>query len=155
MVFYPKKSQSINNKPPFTTTKKGHIAIQISSQTTKKSDSENPRFRTRIRRKFLSLCETVMFAPVQSQPLRNSETKPIATHFRLYCLLYTTCDSQYMENNWKQTQTRNDLANWLTYLLVFDSTSTGNVLRWSPCRYTFAIHLKSETFWSKLINATT
>ncbi len=56
----------------FTTTKKGHIAIQISSQTTKKSDSENPQFRTRIRRKLLSLCETHTFAPVQSQALRNS-----------------------------------------------------------------------------------
>jgi hypothetical protein len=30
----------------FTTTKKGHIAIQISSQTTKKSDFENPQFQT-------------------------------------------------------------------------------------------------------------
>jgi hypothetical protein len=29
-----------------TTTKKGHIAIQISSQTTKKSDSKNSQFRT-------------------------------------------------------------------------------------------------------------
>ncbi len=56
----------------FTTTKKGHIAIQISSQTTKKSDSENPQFRTRFRRKLLSLCETHTFAPVQSQALRNS-----------------------------------------------------------------------------------
>jgi hypothetical protein len=55
-----------------TTTKKGHIVIQISSQTTKKSDSENPQFRTRIRRKLLSLCETLIFALVQSQALRNS-----------------------------------------------------------------------------------
>jgi len=55
-----------------TTTKKGHIVIQISSQTTKKSDSENPQFRTQIRHKLLSLCETHTFAPVQLQALRNS-----------------------------------------------------------------------------------
>jgi hypothetical protein len=60
------------NFPIITTTKKGHIAIQISSQTTKKSDSENPQFRTRIPRKLLSLCETPTFAPVQSQPVHNS-----------------------------------------------------------------------------------
>ncbi len=55
-----------------TTTKEGHIAIQISSQTTKKTVSENPQFRTTIPRKLLSLCETLNFAPVQSQALRNS-----------------------------------------------------------------------------------
>jgi hypothetical protein len=56
----------------FTTTKKGHIVIQKSSQTTKKSISENPQFRTTIPHKLLSLCETLTFAPVQSQALRNS-----------------------------------------------------------------------------------
>jgi hypothetical protein len=55
-----------------TTTKEGHIAIQISSQITKKSVSENLQFRTTIPRKLLSICETLTFALVQSQALRNS-----------------------------------------------------------------------------------
>jgi len=59
-------------KGTITTTKEGHIAIQISSQTTKKTVSENPQFRTTIPRKLLSLCETLNFAPIQSQALRNS-----------------------------------------------------------------------------------
>jgi hypothetical protein len=44
----------------------GYIAIQISSQTTKKDVSENPPLRT------ISFCDTITFAPVQSQVLRNS-----------------------------------------------------------------------------------
>ncbi len=60
-------------KPQITTTKEGHIAIQILSQTTKKTVSKNPQFRTTIPRKLLSLCETLTFAPVQSQALRNSQ----------------------------------------------------------------------------------
>jgi hypothetical protein len=55
-----------------TTTKEGYIAIQISSQTTKKKVSENPQLRTTISRKLLSSYETITFAPVQSQVLRNS-----------------------------------------------------------------------------------
>ncbi len=55
-----------------TTTKEGYIAIQISSQTTKKKVSENPQLRTTISRKLLSYYETITFAPVQSQVLRNS-----------------------------------------------------------------------------------
>jgi hypothetical protein len=55
-----------------TTTKEGHIAIQISSQTTKKTISKNLQFRTTIPRKLLSLCETLTFPPVQLQALRNS-----------------------------------------------------------------------------------
>jgi hypothetical protein len=55
-----------------TTTKEGYIAIQISSQTTKKKVSENPQLRTTIFRKLLSCYETITFAPVQSQVLRNS-----------------------------------------------------------------------------------
>jgi hypothetical protein len=55
-----------------TTTKEGYIAIQISSQTTKKKVSENPQLRTTISRKLLSSYETITFTPVQSQVLRNS-----------------------------------------------------------------------------------
>ncbi len=55
-----------------TTTKEGYIAIQISSQTTKKKVSENPQLWTTISRKLLSCYETITFAPVQSQVLRNS-----------------------------------------------------------------------------------
>jgi hypothetical protein len=55
-----------------TTTKEGYIAIQISSQTTKKKVFENPQLRTTISRKLLSCYETITFALVQSQVLRNS-----------------------------------------------------------------------------------
>jgi hypothetical protein len=61
-----------DDESTFTTTKEGHIAIQISLQTTKKTVSENPQFRTTIPRKLLSLCKTLNFALVQSQALRNS-----------------------------------------------------------------------------------
>jgi hypothetical protein len=59
-------------KEPCTTTKRGYIAIQISSQTTKKEVSENPPLRTIIPCKLLSFCETITFTPVQSQILHNS-----------------------------------------------------------------------------------
>jgi hypothetical protein len=55
-----------------TTTTGGYFAIQISSQTTKKDVSEIPLLRTIIPRKLLSFCDTITFAPVQSQVLRNS-----------------------------------------------------------------------------------
>jgi hypothetical protein len=42
-------------------------------QTTKKKVSENPQLRTKISRKLLSCYETITFAPVQSQVLRNSQ----------------------------------------------------------------------------------
>jgi len=58
----------------FTTTTGGYFAIHISSQTTKKEDSENPQLRTITPRKLLSLCYTITFAPVQSQVLHNSRT---------------------------------------------------------------------------------
>jgi hypothetical protein len=57
-----------------TTTTGGYFAIQTSSQTTKKEVSENPLLQTIIPRKFLSLCDTMTFAPVQSQVLHNSRT---------------------------------------------------------------------------------
>jgi hypothetical protein len=57
-----------------TTTTGGYFAIQISSQTTKKEVSENPHLRTITPRKLLSLCDTITFAPVQSQVLHNSRT---------------------------------------------------------------------------------
>jgi hypothetical protein len=55
-----------------TTTTGGYFAIQISSQTTKKDVSEIPLLQTIIPRKLLSFCDTITFAPVQSQVLRNS-----------------------------------------------------------------------------------
>ncbi len=54
-----------------TTTTGGYIAIQISSQTTKKEVSENPPLRAIIPHKLLSFCDTITFAPVQLQVLRN------------------------------------------------------------------------------------
>jgi hypothetical protein len=60
--------------PPTTTTTGGYFAIQISSQATKKDVSEIPLLRTIILRKILSFCDTITFAPVQSQVLRNSRT---------------------------------------------------------------------------------
>jgi len=64
--------ERLSTATTFTTTKEGYIAIQISSQTTKKKVSENPQLRTTISRKLLSCYETITFAPVQSQVLRNS-----------------------------------------------------------------------------------
>ncbi len=58
----------------FTITTWGYFVIHISSQTTKKEVSENPHLRTITPRKLLSLCETITFAPVQSQVLHNSWT---------------------------------------------------------------------------------
>jgi len=57
-----------------TTTIGGYFAIQISSQTTKKDVFEIPLLRTIIPRKLLSFCDTITFAPVQWQVLRNSQT---------------------------------------------------------------------------------
>jgi hypothetical protein len=57
-----------------TTTIGGYSAIQISSQTTKKEVSENPLLRTIIPHKLLSFCDTITFAPGQSQVLHNSRT---------------------------------------------------------------------------------
>jgi hypothetical protein len=56
----------------YTTTTGGYIVIQISSQTTKKEVFENPHLRTITPRKLLSVCDTITFAPVQSQVLHNS-----------------------------------------------------------------------------------
>ncbi len=64
--------ENFHHTEMFTTTKEGYIAIQISSQTTKKKVSENPQLQTTISRKLLSCYETITFAPVQSQVLRNS-----------------------------------------------------------------------------------
>ncbi len=77
-----------------TTTTWGYFAIQISSQTTKKDVSEIPLLRTIIPRKLLSFCDTITFAPVQSQVLRNSwtwynhKTFPI-TIASIHCLRLT------------------------------------------------------------------
>ncbi len=63
----------------------GYIAIQISSQTTKKEVSKNSPLRTIILRKLLSFCDTITLAPIQLQVLRNSrnwynhKTFPIIT----------------------------------------------------------------------------
>jgi len=57
-----------------TTTTGGYFVIHISSQTTKKEVYENPHLRTITLRKLLSLCDTITFAPVQSQVLHNSRT---------------------------------------------------------------------------------
>jgi len=57
-----------------TTTTGGYFVIQISSQTTKKNVSKISLLRTIIPRKFLSFCDTITFALVQSQVLRNSRT---------------------------------------------------------------------------------
>ncbi len=57
-----------------TTTIGGYFAIHISSQTTKKEVSESPPLQTIIIRKLLSFCDTITFAPVQSQVLHNSRT---------------------------------------------------------------------------------
>jgi hypothetical protein len=77
-----------------TTTTWGYFAIQISSQTTKKNVSEISLLRTIIPRKILSFCDTITFAPVQSQVLRNSRTGynrktfPITTA-SIHCLQLT------------------------------------------------------------------
>jgi hypothetical protein len=77
-----------------TTTIGGYFAIQISSQITKKDVSEIPLLRTIIPRKLLSFCDTITFAPVQSQVLRNSwtwynhKTFPI-TIASIHCLRLT------------------------------------------------------------------
>jgi hypothetical protein len=60
--------------PLSTTTTGGYFAIQISLQITKKDVSEIPLLRTIIPRKLLSFCNTITFAPVQSQVLCNSRT---------------------------------------------------------------------------------
>jgi len=57
-----------------TTTTGGYFAIHISSQTTKKEVFENLHLRTITPRKPLSLCDTITFAPVQSQVFHNSRT---------------------------------------------------------------------------------
>jgi hypothetical protein len=57
-----------------TTTTGGYFVIRISSQTTKKEVSENLHLRTITHRKLLSLCDTITFAPVQSQVPHNSRT---------------------------------------------------------------------------------
>jgi len=57
-----------------TTTTGGYFAIRISSQTTKKEVFESPLLRTIIPRKLLSFCDTITFAPVQSQVLRKAKT---------------------------------------------------------------------------------
>jgi hypothetical protein len=57
-----------------TTTTGGYFAIQISSQITKNEVSESLLLRTIIPRKFISLCDTITFAPIQLQVLRNSRT---------------------------------------------------------------------------------
>jgi len=66
-----------------TTTTGGYFAIHISSQTTKKEDSENPQLRTITPHKLLSLCDTITFAPVQSQVLHNSRTWHNRKHFTI------------------------------------------------------------------------
>jgi len=63
-----------NASHPNCATTGGYFAIQISSQTTKKDVSEIPLLRTIIPRKFLSFCDTITFALVQSQVFRNSRT---------------------------------------------------------------------------------
>jgi hypothetical protein len=73
------------------TTTWGYFAIQISSQTPKKEVSESPLLRTIILRKLLSSCDTITFALVQLQVLRNSRTQynrktfPIVTA-SIHCL---------------------------------------------------------------------
>jgi hypothetical protein len=57
-----------------TTITNAYFAIHISSQTTKKEVSESPHLRTIIPRKLLSFCNTITFAPVQSEVLHNSRT---------------------------------------------------------------------------------
>jgi len=86
--------QSGISQSVITITTGGYFAIQISSQTTKKDVSEIPLLRTIIPRKFLSFCDTITFAPVQSQVLRNSrtwynrKTFPITT-ISIHCLRLT------------------------------------------------------------------
>jgi hypothetical protein len=67
-----KTKVEIDNLGKPTTIKEGYIAIQISSQITKKKVSENPQLRTTISRKLLNSYKTITFAPVQSQVLHNS-----------------------------------------------------------------------------------
>jgi hypothetical protein len=80
--------------PLSTTTTGGYFAIQISLQITKKDVSEIPLLRTIIPRKLLSFCNTITFAPVQSQVLCNSrtwynhKTFPITIAF-IHCLRLT------------------------------------------------------------------
>jgi hypothetical protein len=57
-----------------TTTTNGYFVIHISSQTTKKEVPKSPHLRTIIIRKLLTFCDTITFAPVQSQVLHNSRT---------------------------------------------------------------------------------
>jgi hypothetical protein len=97
------------NTFPITTTKKGHIAIQISSQTTKKSDSENPQFRTRIRRKLLSLCETLL---LRTRTIASSSQLPKlnpSQHISDYNVFYTRfaihSTSKIIENKSNITKT--------------------------------------------------
>jgi hypothetical protein len=68
------KGHLISHNPMITTTIGGYFAIHISSQTTKKEVFENPHLQTITPRKLLSLCDTITFAPVQSQVLHNSQT---------------------------------------------------------------------------------
>jgi hypothetical protein len=87
----------------FTTTTGGYFAIQISSQTTKKDVSEIPLLQTIIPRKFQSFCNTITFAPVQSQVLRNSrtwynrKTFPITTA-SIHCLRLTLHRKLFVAN---------------------------------------------------------
>jgi len=89
-----KNCPKLNDALKTTTTTRGYFAIQISSQTTKKDVSEIPLLRTIIPRKLLSFCDTITFAPVQSQVLRNSrtwynrKTFPITTA-SIHCLRLT------------------------------------------------------------------
>ncbi len=77
-----------------TITTGGYFAIHISLQTTKKEVSESPPLRTIIPCKLLSFCDTITFAPIQSQVLHNSrtwynrKTFPIITA-SIYCLRLT------------------------------------------------------------------
>jgi hypothetical protein len=86
-----------------TTTTGGYFAIQISSQTTKKDVSEIPLLRTIIPHKLLSFCNTITFAPVQSQVLRNSrtwynnKTFPITTA-SIHCLRLTLHRKLFVAN---------------------------------------------------------
>jgi len=74
-----------------TTTTNGYFAIHISSQTTKKELPESPHLRTIIPCKLLTFCDTITFAPVQSQVLHNSRTWYHRKTFPIL-LLYTICD---------------------------------------------------------------
>ncbi len=118
---------NVSNKRIYTTTTGGYFAIHISSQTTKKEVSESPPLRTIIPRKLLSFCDTITFAPVQSQVLHNSwtwynrKTFPIITA-SIYCLRLTL-HRKYLE----QTHHRNDLANRLKSLSVSDIKSIANL----------------------------